>query len=161
VGVADGIASVSPFYIYNESKISIPTSSLPWVVLQNRWAVIVSLIPPFTSLGLSTQLFTTIKDHSYLHPSLREPLSAPPTPPISNACSSSPAKRMPFISLHPKATVRETPTLQIDEGNCDSIVNSPAGNKRSAQWASLESGNCDQDYPTKKFRSLKMTVCPF
>ncbi|KAG2030494.1 hypothetical protein BDR03DRAFT_987041 [Suillus americanus] len=98
-------------------------------------------------------------DPSLHKPSLREPSSAPPTPPTSDAHSSSPAKsnsespakNMPFILLHPEATVEEAPALQVDESNCDSIVHSPADSKHR--------GNRDEDddLPTKRFRALKTT----
>ncbi|KAG2048806.1 hypothetical protein BDR06DRAFT_1012727 [Suillus hirtellus] len=91
----------------------------------------------------------------------RPPSSAPPTPPTSDARSSSPAKSTSFILSCPEATVEEAPTLQDDEG--DSVVNSPANDKHrtkcSARYALFESGNRDEDcdLPTKRLRALKMT----
>jgi hypothetical protein len=105
----------------------------------------------------------------------REPSAAPPTPPTSDARSSSPTKssfespaKSSSIPLHlsPKATVEEVPALQADEGN--SVVNSAARDmrrnlKRSAQYALFASGSRDEDcdLPTKRLRILKTTVSQF
>ncbi|KAG2049937.1 hypothetical protein BDR06DRAFT_1011707 [Suillus hirtellus] len=88
----------------------------------------------------------------------RQPLSAPPTPPASDARSSPPAKSGSFILLCLEATLEEAPTLQDDGGN--SVVNSPADDKhrkRSARYALFESGNHEEDcdLPTKRLRALK------
>ncbi|KAG1853533.1 hypothetical protein C8R48DRAFT_675806 [Suillus tomentosus] len=90
----------------------------------------------------------------------RQPSSAPPTPPASDARSSPPAKSGSFILSHLEATLEEAPTLQDDGGN--SVVNSPADDKhrkRSARYALFESGNREEDGDllTKRLRALKTT----